>query len=157
MRQGSRRTAGGASLLLDLANSAPLPDFGDLDGVTPFAAVRAGWNDAGIGFRVEVARKKMPIAESSEEPVESDGLQVWIDTRNTQSIHRASRFCHRFVFLPGTGGKSGSPPSAVQLPIALAKEDAPLNRAGLLRVASQERPGGYVLDAWIPADAARRL
>ena len=27
-----------------------------------------------------------------------------------------------------------------------------MNRAGLLRVASQERPGGYVLDAWIPAD-----
>ena len=31
---------------------------------------------------------------------------VWIDTRNTQNIHRAGRFCHRFAFLPvGAGGK----------------------------------------------------
>lgn len=46
---------------------------------------------------------------------DSDSLQVWIDTRNTQSIHRASRFCHRFIFLPAGGGRQYAEPVADQL------------------------------------------
>jgi hypothetical protein len=142
---------------LDLEEAAPFPDFGALDGVAPFAQIRAGWNEGGIGFRVAVAGKKMPVAEVPDEPRESDGFQLWLDTRNTQTIHRASRFCHHFAFLPtgpsrGEGRKAGTA-AAHQLSIALAKEDAPFNRAGLLRAASQTTADGYVLDVWIPAES----
>ena len=109
---------------------------------------------AGIGFRVEVDGKKMPVAEIPDEPTESDGFQLWLDTRNTQSIHRASRFCHHFVFLPGTGGKRGESATAQQLVLSRWPKKMPrLNRAGLLRVASRVSKGGYVLDAWIPAES----
>lgn len=147
------RASSAGQPFLDLDEAAPLADLGALDGEPSFASIRAGWNESGIGFRVEVDGKEMPPAETPNEPTESDGLQVWLDTRNTQSIHRASRFCHHFVFLPGTGGKRGESASAQQLTIPLAKEDAPTNRAGLLRVASRVSKGGYVLDAWIPAES----
>ena len=113
--------------------------FGALDEAPSFAKIQAGWNEAGIGFRVSVSGKKMPVAEVADEPRESDGLQIWLDTRNTQTIHRASRFCHHFAFLPSSpssGGRRGAKNgagSAYQFAIALAKEDAPSTRAGLLR------------------------
>jgi hypothetical protein len=139
---------------LNLDETVPLPNFGPLDDVTAFATIRAGWDEAGIGFRVEVAGKKMPTTEVPNDPGESDGFQVWLDTRNTQTIHRASRFCHRFAFLPGErGSKNTLAASGHQLAISLAKEDPPFNKAGLLRVGARTTPGGYVLDAWIPAEA----
>src|SRR5271166_2067832 len=76
------------------AAQKPLPDLGGLDTAAPFATLRAGWNDAGLGFRLEVSGKKMPVFADPNDPTESDGLHLWIDTRNTQSIHRATRFCH---------------------------------------------------------------
>ncbi|HXY36409.1 MAG TPA: hypothetical protein VEI07_19390 [Planctomycetaceae bacterium] len=145
---------------LDLDGIAPLPDLGGLDAAAPFATLRAGWNDAGLGFRLEVSGKKMPVFAESTDPTENDGLQLWIDTRNTQSIHRATRFCHQFAFWPipnnwpkansknGGSAKAGSQ----QLAIALAKEDAPMSRAGLLQATSRARRGGYELELWIPAE-----
>jgi hypothetical protein len=145
---------------LDLEKTAPLPDLGGLDSAIPFARLRAGWNAAGLGFRLEVSGKKMPVFADASDPTESDGLQLWIDTRNTQSIHRATRFCHHFVFWPipdnwakGTAKRGGvGVAGAQQLVIALAKEDASMTRAGLLRAASAPTRDGYELDIWIPAE-----
>src|SRR5580698_6702175 len=144
---------------LDLEKIAPLPDLGGLDAAAPFATLRAGWNEAGLGFRLEVSGKKMPIFVDPNEPSESDGLQLWIDTRNTQSVHRASRFCHNFVFWPipenwpkGSSKEEGAAAGSQQLAIALAKEDASMSRADLLRSVSRSRRGGYQMDIWIPAE-----
>jgi hypothetical protein len=143
---------------LDLEAGPHIPDVSALDEAASFAKIEAGWNESGIGFRVAVTGKKMPVAEVADEPLESDGLQIWLDTRNTQTIHRASRFCHHFAFLPSStissnrGGRKNETAAAYQFSIALAKEDAPSNRAGLLRAAAKAIPGGYVLDAWIPAE-----
>ncbi len=54
----------------------------------------------------------------------SDGLRVWIDTRDTHNIHRASRFCHQFVFLPTGGGPRLDQPVAEQTLINRARENA---------------------------------
>src|ERR1700722_4781762 len=149
---------GGTRPFLDLGDAPFLPELGALDDAPTFARLQAGWNEAGIGFRVSVTGKKMPIAEVADEPRESDGLQIWIDTRNTQSIHRASRFCHHFAFLPASpssGSRRGAKNetgSAYQFAISLAKEDAPSTRVGLLRVESRSLADGYELDAWIPAE-----
>ena len=146
---------------LDLDRAVALPDLGGLDSVPSFATLRAGWNEAGLGFRLEVVGKKMPVFVDPNDPTDSDGVHLWIDTRNTQSIHRASRYCHHFAFWPiadnwtksvskGNGG--GAPAGAQQLVIALAKEDAPMNRAGQLKSVSRPAKRGYELDIWIPAE-----
>jgi hypothetical protein len=144
---------------LDLDKTPPLPDLSGLDAAASFASLRAGWNDAGLGFRLEVGAKKMPVYADPNDPTQSDGLQLWIDTRNTQSVHRASRFCHNFVFWPipanwpkGSTKEDGGAAGSQQLAIALAKEDAPMGRAGLLRSVARPRRGGYQMDIWIPAE-----
>jgi hypothetical protein len=146
---------------LDLDKAALLPDLGGLDSAHSFARLRAGWNEAGLGFRLEIVGKKMPVFIDPNDPTDSDGVHLWIDTRNTQSIHRASRYCHHFAFWPiadgVTKGKAkiadvSTPAGAQQLVIALAKEDAPMNRAGQLKSVSRPAKGGYELDIWIPAE-----
>lgn len=142
----------GSSLLALPADTA-LPDFGSLDGLKPFGELRAAWNADGFGISVQVTGKKMPLACDPKVPAESDGLQIWLDTRSTQTIHRASRFCHHFCLLPAGSGKKGDEPNAFQLPIALAREDAPRAKPGTIRVSRTDLKNGYLLEAWISGDA----
>ena len=141
------------SSLLDLPAECALPDLSDLDGARPFGGLRAAWNAEGIGFSVRVSGKKMPMACDPREPAESDGLQLWIDTRPTQTIHRASRFCHYFCVLPQGAGRRGDDAAAFQLPIALAREDAPQARPENLRASCSRSSDGYLLETWIAAEA----
>src|SRR5262245_45608236 len=76
-----------------------LPALNDLDGRPPFATVRMAWHESGLAWHVEVTGKTQPPWCRDSRLPDSDGLQVWVDTRATLNVHRASRFCHRFVFL----------------------------------------------------------
>jgi hypothetical protein len=130
-----------------------LPSLTQLDEGRSYADVRAAWSEAGLSFRVQVEGKRQQPWCREARPDESDGLRIWIDTRDTHSIHRASRFCHQFVFLPLGSGRQLADPSAEPLLINRAKENAKPVRPGVLRVRSEKRVDGYVLDAHIPAAA----
>lgn len=129
-----------------------LPSPRELNAETEFADVRLGWNSKGFACAVEVMGKSAPLDCRFDHPTESDGLQLWIDTRNTQSIHRAGRFCHHFVFLPVGGGRGRKQPVAAQLPIARAREESPLVDSAVLGVAADVRTDGYSLRVWLPAE-----
>jgi hypothetical protein len=135
--------------LLGLTPEFSLPDLSELRGVPPIADVRLAWNDEGLGISVEVRGKQLPLEVDPRAPTFSDGLQIWIDTRNTQTIHRASRFCHHFCFVPTGGGASAEEPFGVQLPIAQAREPSPLAAKGSLLVQSIINSDGYRLEAWL--------
>jgi hypothetical protein len=137
----------------ELAAEFRLPALGELDGELPFADVRAAWSEAGLAFSARVEGKKHPSWCRETRLEDSDGLQLWIDTRGTHNIHRASRFCHRFIFLPSGGGRSLDQPVADQLLVDRARENARPVRPGQLQVTSDQRAGGYVLSAFIPAAA----
>ncbi len=128
-----------------------LPDLGELDGASSFADLRVGWNLEGLAISVEVAGKKHPPACDPGAAEDSDGLQVWIDTRNTHNIHRASRFCHHVCLLPAGGGRKQA--VVQQLPIARAREDAPDDHAGDIQISSTVTSSGYLLDVWFPAQS----
>ena len=138
--------------LLDLPADFTLPDLSELRGVRPIGEIRAAWNDEGLGFSVLVRGKKHPSAAEERTPTMPDGLQLWIDTRNTQSIHRASRYCHHFCFAPTGGGRDGEQPFGVQLPIAQAREVTPLAAKGSLLVNAEPLSDGYLLEAWLRRD-----
>jgi hypothetical protein len=138
--------------LLNLPDRCTLPEFGDLDGAPAFAEIRAAWNENGIGFAVEVAGKKHPHIADPAAPLASDGLQIWIDTRNTQSIHRASRFCHHFCLLPAGAGAKSDKPIGIQLPIARAREEQSRTDSAQIPIAAEHRRDGYRLEAWLPAE-----
>ena len=138
--------------LLNLPAECELPQFGDLDQPEPFAVLAAAWNKRGLALSATIHGKQHPPSCSAATPAESDGLQVWVDTRNTQSIHRASRFCHHFCALPTGGGPKSDRPLAVQLPTARATEDSPIADPSALPVASEMLADGYRVELWLPAD-----
>lgn len=137
----------------ELRPACRLPALGELEGQPPFADVRAAWSEAGLALSVRVEGKKHPSWCRETKLDDSDALQVWIDTRDTHNIHRASRFCHRFIFLPAGGGRNLEQPVVDQLLVDRARENANPVRPGQLRVASERRVDGYVLSAFIPAAA----
>jgi hypothetical protein len=130
-----------------------LPALGELEGQKQFADVRAAWSEAGLGFSVRIEGKRHPTWCRETKLEDSDSLQVWLDTRDTRNIHRASRFCHRFIFLPAGGGRTFEQPLADQLLVDRSRENANPVRPGQLRVGCEKRVGGYVLAAFIPAAA----
>ena len=130
-----------------------LPALEELEGRAGFGDVRVAWNHSGLAVTVEVKRKTRPLWCRETKVEDSDGLQVWIDTRDTHNIHRASRFCHRFVFLPAGGGRQFDRPVADQALVDRARENAAPVRPGHLKVASEIRADGYLLWAFIPAAA----
>lgn len=98
-----------------------LASFAELDAAAAPAEFRAAWSQAGLAFTVLVTGKRQPPWCRASRPDESDGVQLWIDTRNVHNVHRASRFCHRFLFMPSGAGNRLDQPAAQWLPI---------NRAG---------------------------
>jgi len=135
----------------ELDESYRLPNLLSLDGVKPFADVRAAWSPAGLVFSVQVEGKRQPPWCRETRPDESDGLRLWLDTRDTRNIHRATRFCHHFVFLPTGAGRTLDEPVAEQLLINRAKEHAKPIRPGSLLARRKKRLNDYVMEVFIPA------
>ena len=103
--------------LIDLPESARLQNFAELDGFKNFADVRLGWNELGLAVQVEVKGKEQPPVGDSDRPRSCDGLSLWIDTRDSRASHRASRFCHHFLFLAAGGGTDKDEPFIAQAKI----------------------------------------
>jgi hypothetical protein len=136
--------------ILELPDECRLPDLGPLDADPAFYTLRAAWNAHGLGFELSVQGKRRPPQGDVANPQAADGLQVWLDTRSTQNVHRATRFCHSFCFLPGTG--KSEPAAGAAVPVPRAREDAPLCDPENLLVQSEVTRAGYRLEAWIPSD-----
>lgn len=138
--------------LLNLTEECCIPALGELDSTPGFADVRCAWSYAGLAISVDVRGKTRKLKCSIDTPASSDGLHVWFDTRNTQTVHRATRFCQQFSLLPSGGGRNESAPQSFVIPLARAREESNLADASLIQVQSEVRSDGYWLDAWLPAE-----
>ena len=138
---------------IELGEEYRLSSFGGLEGRPEFADVRAAWSVAGLSFVVRVTGKRQGVWSRPERVEDSDGLHVWIDTRDTHSIHRASRFCHRFAFLPGGAGRQGDQPLGRLVTINRARELPRPVADNQLAVQVKSQAGGYLLQAHVPAEA----
>jgi hypothetical protein len=135
-----------------------LPDLAGLDRETPgserrFADVRMAWAPEGLAFWIDIDVKQQPVWCRETKLDESDGLHIWVDTRATHNIHRASKFCNRFIFTPMGGGSGDTQPLADQLLINRARENSRPVRPRELQVVAKVSKTGYRLAAFIPAVA----
>ena len=139
--------------LVDLPETAQIRNFAELDGQKNFADVRLAWNEFGLAVQVEVKGKEQPPVGDSDKPTSSDGLSLWIDTRDARAGHRASRFCHHFLFLAAGGGADKDEPFVAQAKINRALQDAPLANLADVPFRGHRTKGGYRLEAFLPAAA----
>ena len=130
-----------------------LAGLAELEDRPIWADLRAAWSEAGLALSVDVRGKRQPLWCRATKPEDSDGVQVWIDTRDVHNVHRAGRFCHRFIFLPRGDGARLDQPAVQWLPINRAREHPRAIRPGEIRIRSETRADGYLLEACVPAEA----
>lgn len=140
-----------ADHLVDLPEAARLATFAALDGAADFADVRLAWNEFGLAVQATVTGKaEAPVGDAAR-PRSSDGLTLWVDTRDARTGHRASRYCHQFHFLAAGGGADKEDPAFVQTKINRAQQDAPLCGPADVPFRLAKVRGGYRLEAFLPA------
>ena len=111
---------------------------------------RIGWNETGLLFSLIVSEKKQSLWCRSTQPDGSDGIQMCLDTRDIKDIHRASRFCHRLLFMPVGSGRDQSRPSAAWLPIHRAKDHPNSIDLSQIRMRNKISADGYQLNVFLP-------
>ena len=138
--------------LLALPESCRLPQTSLLDGKPPWAEVRVAWNPQGLAVAVEAEGKLEALADDRPESLYA--LQLWVDTRDTRDVARATRFCHRFEarLAPGPS-KSTLSVHVQQRPIARAVADAPLCSPDLFQVRADRLKSSWRLELFLPAHA----
>jgi hypothetical protein len=139
--------------LLDLPAECRIDNFAAMDGEKNFAEVSLAWNELGLGLQVEVKGKDQLPKGDVARAKSSDGVTLWVDTRDARAGHRASRTCHQFHFLPTGGGPDHDEPAFVQTKINRALNDAPLVSPSSVPFQFHSSKSGYRLEAFLPAAA----
>jgi hypothetical protein len=138
--------------VLRLPASSALLDFAQLDGSASWAQVRAGWNPQGLGILVRADG----VSEEQLDAGRPEGFadfHLWIDTRDTRDVSRATRFCHHFAIKLVRKGSRGLTANVVQRPIARAIADAPIYRGDLISANAEVTKTGWSLALFLPAQA----
>jgi hypothetical protein len=128
-----------------------IPPLHQLDREKGFGAVYAAWNEDGLYVACQVEGKTHPPRCEPGRFWKSDALRLMTDMRDTRTIHRATRFCQQFYFMPTGGGPDRDEPLAGSAAIHRATENAPGVPPSSITIASIVRDTGYALTAHIPA------
>jgi hypothetical protein len=139
--------------LIDLPESCRIDNLAGIDGTKNFADVRIAWNEHGVGFQAQVRGKEQLLQCDAAKPKLSDGVTLWIDTRDSRAGHRASRTCHQFHFLPTGGGTDKDEPAFVPSKIHRALQDASLAPASAVPFRCEMTKGGYRVEAFLSSAA----
>lgn len=138
--------------LLELPEQCRIPFPSVLDGIELWSELRIAWNPHGLGLSLTVTGKQDWPRCNPDAVLDSDGMQFWIDTRDTQTVHRGTRYCHRFCLLPCGSGDDGRAPFIKQLPVPRAREDAAAVDPGQLLLESDVHRNRYRVSAWFPME-----
>jgi hypothetical protein len=139
----------GITRLLDLPEACALPDFCQLDGESNWAEVRVGWNNGGLGIAVHAS-------ELSDQQLVRDrpegfaNVNVWIDTRDTRNVSRATKFCHRYTARLTVVGPRKLNVEVAQKPIARALGDAPICRPQVIETRAEVGRSEWMLEIFLP-------
>jgi hypothetical protein len=140
--------------LLELPATCSLPDLSSLEGRASWASVRVGWNAQGLGIAILVDDSGSKAKLNPDRPEGFADVNLWIDTRDTRNVSRATRFCHRFAARITVGrDRKSLKVELTQRPISRAVADAPICAPGLLKARADLNRGGWRLELFLPAAA----
>lgn len=114
---------------------------------------RIAVSERGVLWTLLLSGKKRALFCDPTKLDTSDSFRLLLDTRDVRDIHRATKYCHRFVFLPtDSTTRGGGAPSAAWLPIHRAKAHPNPVDVAKFRLAAQIKKDGFALSAFLPAD-----
>jgi hypothetical protein len=135
--------------LFELPVACRLPALSDFEGQKSFGDLRIGWMEDGLYLSLLVTGKKQSLWCRETQLHESDGLQIWIDTRATHNVHRASKFCHWMMMLPTGGGASNDAAMVRMLKINRSRDDSPTINKAKIDIKGVVNKDGYQISAFI--------
>ena len=114
---------------------------------------RIALHERGVLFTILFGGKKRPLFCDPTKLDTSDAFRFLLDTRDVRDVHRATKYCHRFVFLPtDSTTRGGGHPSAAWLPIHRAKAHPNPVDVTRFRLAASVKKEGFAFSAFLPAD-----
>lgn len=141
--------AGRSRNMLSLPTGSDLFFPSRLNDAPAFATAACGWNEEGFGLRISVSGKAAPVAGRSSSLSGSDAVLLWIDTRPTGTVHRATEYCHHFAILPVDNDQDNQP-GALNQPIAQQRHQRIESDVRKFLLQTQLSDDGYQIEAWIP-------
>jgi len=140
--------------LLDLPASCVVPELSALEDRASWAAVRIAWNPRGLGIAILADAPASKAARSEDRPEGFADVNLWIDTRDTRNVSRATRFCHRFsARLTLARDRKSLDVELSQRLIARAVADAPICSPDWLSTRAELTRAGWLLELFLPARA----
>lgn len=121
-----------------------LPNLSPLLDEEGFASFTICWEDEGIRGEVVVHK---PFEDSFfPEYTKGDAIELFLDTRDNKRAGVPSRFCHRFLFLPGDiGGVRGR-----EITRFAADDERPLCDSSEISVSVFHKKTSYSLQFFLP-------
>jgi len=102
------RLAAAERLEWELGKENSLPAMSSLSGGKQFAEMSVAWSLDGLLFQLTLkqAAGKTPTLPSTSASAKTQLFTIYVDTRWSPGVHRATSFCHRFDFLLNRPSKS---------------------------------------------------
>ena len=141
-----------------LPDEAILPSLShEFAGGAKFAQVRLAVGSNALFLQADVqGKQQLPWCRDSRLE-DSDGLHVWLDTRHSREVQRATQYCHRFGLLPMGRGPKADLPYFGWAAINRARGNPPQPADSLLAIRSRVADGRYRVVAAIHFDALHGL
>jgi len=138
---------------ITLPDQYQVPCFAEFSDRPLFADIRIGWSLDGLAVQVLVkGKRQLPWCRETRLD-ESDGFHLWIDTRCSPGIHRATQYCHRFLWMPSGGGPRRENSVTTMVPINRARNHPRQIDPRILQMHTKLRHDGYEISGWIPKAA----
>jgi hypothetical protein len=137
----------GALLQLDDGCSLFVP--GSMNDTDNAFGLRMAWNPEGLGVELDVPGKKLPPAGRHKDLKNSDYISLFVDTRHTANVHRATEYCLSLVVLP-CDEDADEKPTAAFVEIAQQRASRRDRDGRKCPVQLHVRPDGYRMEIWIP-------
>jgi hypothetical protein len=135
--------------LLQLDDGCSLFVPGSMNDTDNAFGLRMAWNPEGLGVELDVPGKKLPPAGRHKDLKNSDYISLFVDTRHTANVHRATEYCLSLVVLP-CDEDADEKPTAAFVEIAQQRASRRDRDGRKCPVQLHVRPDGYRMEIWIP-------
>ena len=122
-----------------------------LESRSPFAGAWMAWAPKGLWFAFDVARTRAPRVLPNR-LAEGDCIEIYLDTRDIRTAHRAGRYCHKLVVAPVGGPGRGRQPVFEHQDIARSLANPTRILSEQVEIASTVREDGYSIELFMPAE-----